>query len=162
MFMRDVQLDPIFYMLPQEQISRVFGQDMVDIDPEFLGFTETYMTLSWIIPNHWTVIDLGCAYAPQAFCFKDHKEYVGVDLYAKERFLAPNSRHFTMPISEFIETQVSKFDLDTTFAICSYVPPWHSNNMALVRSAFKNVFTYYPAGSHRPRHPFDNLREERA
>lgn len=144
---RHPEIDPAFHLIPKDQIDRVLDQDMCDIGPEFLGFTEVYEALANIIPLHWTVIDLGCAYAPQAFFFARHKKYVGVDLYVKERFFAPNSVFYTMLISQFVEQIAPSFDQSTTFAICSYVPPWHDDNNALVRAAFKNLFTYYPAGN---------------
>lgn len=141
-------LDRAFHLLPADQIDRVLGQDMCDIDATFLGFTSVYFALASIIPKHWTVVDLGCAYAPQAFIFKDHEAYVGVDLgIATERFEAENTTHFTMPIADFIDKHGSGFHQETTFAICSYVPPWHNDNMALAREHFKNVFTYYPAST---------------
>lgn len=146
---RTEEIDPAYHLIPTEQLGRVFGQEMCDIDGSFLGFTEIYFALAGIVPKHWTIVDLGCAYSPQAFIFKDHKAYIGVDLYAKERFKAPNTTHYNMPISKFIEAHGPEFDQDTTFAICSYVPPWHDDNMALARQHFKNVFTYYPAKTPR-------------
>lgn len=139
--------DPAWHLLPPEQVDRVFAQDMCDIDPEFLGFTNIYIALASIIPKHWTVIDLGCAYSPQAFVFREHKAYVGVDLYTKERFCAPNSTHYEMTIADFLTDHGGAFDLDRTFAICSYVPPWHGDNIGLVKRHFKNVFTFYPASN---------------
>lgn len=133
-------------VIPQEQLDRVFDQDMCDIDPEFMGFTEIYEALASIIPLHWTIVDLGCAYSPQAFIFRHHKAYVGVDAGVKERFSAPNSTHHSMSIQEFVETKLADFNQETTFAICSYVPPWGGDNMKMARDSFKNVFTYYPAG----------------
>ncbi|SOC40109.1 hypothetical protein SAMN05892877_1077 [Rhizobium subbaraonis] len=150
-------LDPAFHLLPAEQIDRVLGQHMCDIDPTFLGFTNIYLALASVIPKHWTIVDLGCAYAPQAFIFKDHETYIGVDLgIAKERFEAGNTTHYTMPIAEFIDKYGADFHQETTFAICSYVPPWQNDNMALARGAFKNVFTYYPAS---PRDRFIAIRQ---
>lgn len=70
-----IEVDPIWHMMPQDQIDRVFGYHECDITPEFLGFTEVYLHLSCIIPTHWTVVDLGCAYAPQAFLFGDYILY---------------------------------------------------------------------------------------
>ena len=142
--MRDAP-DPALHMIPQDQLDRVLGQDMCDIDPTFLGFTEVYLHLSEIIPTYWTVVDLGCAFAPQVFFFKDHRSYIGVDLYTKERFTTPNATFYNMTIADFIDQHGPSFDQDTTFAICSYVPEWHNDNMRLARDAFKNVFTYYPA-----------------
>ena len=144
------ETDPALHLLPEYQLDRVLGQDICDIDPTFLGFTSIYLALASIIPKHWTIVDLGCAYAPQAFIFKDHRAYIGVDLgLAKERFEAENTTHYTMPIADFIDKHGPDLHEDTTFAICSYVPPWHHDNMALVRGAFKNVFTYYPSGTSR-------------
>lgn len=138
-------LDPIYHILPQDQLDRVFGQRRVDIDPTFLGFTKVYMALASIIPKHWTIVDLGCSYAAQSILFKDHQSYIGVDMGEGERFTTENTTHHVMPIWEFIEEHADSLDMETTFAICSYVPPWRNDNMLLARTAFKNVFTYYPA-----------------
>lgn len=143
-------LDPALHMIPQDQLDRVFASRRCDIDPEFLGFTNVYIALSTIIPKHWTVVDLGCAYAPQAHIFKDHKAYIGVDIGSSERFIAPNTIHYTMTAKDFVEQHGTSFDQSTTFAICSYVPPWCGHESRdIARTAFRNVFTYYPAGSPR-------------
>ncbi|MDM9644519.1 hypothetical protein [Rhizobium sp. S163] len=146
-------LDPAFHLMPKDQVSRVFDQQDCDIDHEFLGFTSIYLALASIIPVHWTVVDLGCAFAPQALIFKDHARYVGVDMNTKERFSAPNTQHHSMPISAFLAKHLAEFDQNTTFAICSYVPAWSDDNVGLARSSFKNVFTYYPAGTQKPFRP---------
>ena len=149
--MDDSQDDPALHLIPADQLDRVLRSEC-DIDGSFLGFTPIYIALAAIIPLHWTIVDLGCAYAPQAFVFKDHAAYVGVDLGNRERFIAGNTKHYSMTITEFISKHLEDFDLDTTFAICSYVPPWHNDNLALARQHFKNVFTYYPAKT--PGSPF--------
>lgn len=146
--MDNTKLDPAWHLMPADQLERVFNQQECDIDQEFLGFTNVYLALATIIPKHWTVIDLGCAYAPQAMIFKDHVRYLGIDYGGKERFHAPNTEHFDMTIATFISRHIHDFDQNTTFAICSYVPPWHNDNVDLARSSFKNVFTYYPSGGH--------------
>lgn len=137
-------------LIPQEQFDRVLADGMCDIDYEFLGFTDIYESLAYIIPHHWTVVDLGCAYAPQAFLFRNHKAYIGIDQSDCERFVAPNTTHYRMTIRDFVDAHLSDFSQDTTFAICSYVPPWHDDNRMIARQNFKNVFTYYPAGGHFP------------
>ena len=131
---------------PKEQLSKVLSQEMCDIDGDFLGFTDVYEHLAAIIPKHWTIVDLGCAYAPQSWIFKDHKEYIGVDKSDCEKFHAPNSSFFISSIEEFVKNHLKEFDQETTFAICSYVPPWGADNMKIARDNFKNVFTYYPSG----------------
>jgi len=90
------------------------------------------------------VVDLGCAYAPQCFLFRDHAAYVGVDLMTEVRFRARNTVHFIMPIADFVTEHLEDFDEAATFAICSYVPPWHGDNMLIARTSFRNVLTYYP------------------
>jgi len=140
------QQDPILHIMPKDQLDYVFEQDC-DIDTEFLGFTEIYRNLSAIVPLHWTVIDLGCAYAPQSHLFSKHKSYVGVDIGEGRRFHAENTTHYKMSIEQFIATHGMEFDQSTTFAICSYVPPWYGDNRSMVRNFFENLFVYYPAGS---------------
>jgi len=140
-------MDPAFHLMPEDQMERVFSQDMCDIDCEFLGFTKVYMALASIIPLHWTVIDLGCAYAPQAFIFQNHKAYIGVDGSPCERFTAPNTTHYECSAGKFIRNHAHEFDKEQTFAICSYVPNWFAENaIELTRQNFKNVFTFYPSG----------------
>lgn len=156
-------------IIPKEQQDRVFGQPMCDIDGEFMGFLDIYEHLAAIIPTHWTIIDLGCAYAPQSFLFRNHAKYIGVDLpwdnpelhpdHKTERFIADNTTIYEMTIAGFIENHIKEFDLKTTFAICSYVPPWGGDNMKLARENFTNVFTYYPAGGHK--HIFDVVVKNR-
>jgi hypothetical protein len=158
--MAEFNSDALLAIIPDDQKSRVFNAKICDINREFLGFLGIYERLSQIIPKHWTIVDLGCAYAPQAFLFRDHAKYVGVDLPWKnlefypeakiERFQAPNTVIYEMSIAKFIEQHIGNFSLDTTFAICSYVPPWGGDNMKCAREAFKNVFTYYPAGGTIP------------
>lgn len=131
--------------LPPDQIDLVLNSGMCDIDPSFLGFVGIYERLAEIIPPDWTVVDLGCAYAPQAFLFTGHAAYIGVDGLADVRFIAANTTHYLMPTHEFIEKHVAALHLETTFAICSYVPRWHGDALKQTREAFKNVFTFYPA-----------------
>ena len=134
--------------IPAAQLDRVMGQPMADISPEFLGFVDIYAALASIIPLHWTIVDLGCAYAPQSLFFERHKKYIGVDVMTPipSRFSGCNTEHVEASIGDFIEKRLAEFDQKTTFAVCSYVPPWHGDNLGLARKSFQNVFTYYPAG----------------
>ncbi|MCK5613707.1 hypothetical protein KAR91_68215 [Candidatus Pacearchaeota archaeon] len=129
-------------IIPNQELTRVLDQDHCDIEPEFLGFVYIYKNLSEIIPKHFTVVDLGCAYAPQAYYFTEHKKYIGIDIFEGERFETENSEHYVMDIKKFCKWR--ELDENETFAICNYVPPWHADNMALTREYFKNVFTFYP------------------
>jgi len=149
---RQISLD-LFKRIPQGQVERVlYGNEMCDIDQEFLGFVGIYRALSEIIPKHFNIVDLGCAYAPQAFYFEDHASYVGVDVGLGERFSVENTKHYVGTIERFIESFVPSGPI---FAICSYVPPWHGDNRAMVRAAFENCFVYYPEAD-----PSDIIRIE--
>jgi len=136
----------LFNMLPKEQVDIVMRQEMCDIEPVFLGFVSTYKLLSQIIPKHFTIVDLGCAYNPQCYYFKDHKKYVGVDILTKKVFMTPNCEFYNMTIDEFIDGNIHKFNIDETFAICNYVPVWYKLDANKIRRSFKNLFCYYPHG----------------
>ena len=130
--------------IPENQKKEVFSS-MCDIDATFLGFVDTYKVLAELIPEHYTVIDLGCAYNPQCFYFLNHKQYVAIDIWQGPIFKSPNCIIYRKSIAQFITENLHEFNLDETFAICNYVPPWHNDNGKLVRNAFKNVYVFYPA-----------------
>jgi hypothetical protein len=48
-----------------------------------------------------------------------------------------------MKIEKFIDLYVCDFNLNETFAICSYVPR-NGDCHELIRKTFKNLFVYYP------------------
>lgn len=138
--------------LNDEQKHNVFTSERCSIDGEFIGFIEHYHALHNVIPKDWTVIDLGCAYAPQSYYFKDHKAYIGVDSLVdiRHRFYTENTTHIVSTIEEFIQNiDAMELDLNEVFAICSYVPNWEAKNRELVRHHFENVYTFYPYSSHK-------------
>jgi hypothetical protein len=119
-----------------------------DIDQEFMGFTDIYKHLAKIIPKDKIVVDLGCAYAPQAVYFTKHKKYIGVDLvrFDTPRVKTDNSEYNLMTIKEWVDRELPKYKKEELFAICSFVPPWHGDNQRIVRENFLDVFVYYPRG----------------
>jgi len=126
-----------------EQIENVFNQDQIEILPDFLGFITTYYHLSKIIPLEFTVIDFGCGYNAQSFYFMNHKKYIGVDVWPNIiRFQAPGTEFYESYIDDFISN--NKFDIDSTFAICSYVPDRNNKNKNLIKETFNNVYIFYP------------------
>ena len=137
--------------LPDEQIDVVFasGYASAEIGPEFLGFVDVYYHLSKAIPTHFSIVDLGCSYAAQAFLFQEHKKYIGVDISDGPRFSGNNTTHFVSRIDDFISNHAPDLKRPI-FAICSYVPPWHCDNRKIVRETFENVFVYYPEGGDVP------------
>ena len=126
-----------------DQITKVFGQDnIVDIEPEFLGFIDIYYNLSQIIDKNYTVIDFGCGYNAQSFYFMEYKKYIGIDYWPDlVRFKAPGTEFHNMDINYYITNNINKFDINGTFAICSYVP---NLDYDLIKHTFKNMFIFYP------------------
>jgi hypothetical protein len=157
---KDKIMKYLYTLLPKKQVKEVLENSGGDIDYSFLGFVDIYYYLSKIIPTHFTVVDLGCGYNPQCFFFLEHKKYVAVDSFPNTvRFQSNNCTFYEMDIKQFILENIKDFDLDETFAICSYVPNWNNKNRQLAREYFKNVFTYYP--SHKSFSPFHNIGENK-
>lgn len=124
----------------------VMSQDKCDIEPAFMCFADVYYHLSQIIPKHWTIVDLGCAFAPQCLYFKDHKKYIGVDLHEFKKFSTKNTESFQGSIRKFMaDMKYESLNLKETFAIISYVPA-DSLTYMIVQTTFKNLFVYYPCG----------------
>lgn len=138
--------DPLWSVIPEIEKKRIMAQEYCELDYQFLGFTEVYIALSSIIPKHYTIIDFGCYLAAQCYAFSGHKRYIGVDVVDMERFSLPNTEHYVMSIQQYIKEHKDDNQVDTTFAICSYVPDNEATEM--VRNNYKNVFVYYPAGTH--------------
>lgn len=125
-----------------EQLHKVLSSENCDISPDFLGYLAPYSQLSKIIPSHWTVLDLGCSWAPQAYYFNLHYSYIGVDNNCKveDRFTFENTHHLNMSIEEFL----SLYDLESpVFCICSYVNAVEGT-LSSIRLRLLNLFMYYP------------------
>ena len=143
------KLDNVFEYLPIEEADRLFKKNHkmgANMDYSFMGFTRVYQSLLSIVPKHFTIIDLGCCYAPQCYFFKDYKRYIGVDYLEEERFATENSTHFVMSIQKFINEILPELylDLSQCFAVCSYVSDAKATELA--RKTFPNILVYYPAG----------------
>ena len=139
-----------------EQCTRVLDQPRAQIDSTYLGFVNTYEALARLIPLDWTVVDVGCSYAAQAYYFRKHKAYIGVERRTRpltKTFCFQNSEFVWMKGEEFVKSQrhMGQLNLDKTFAICNYVPcgpakPVGEDDVqTAVRKAFKNVYCFYPA-----------------
>lgn len=125
------------------QLYRILEENSADISTDFLGFMQAYHHLSLFIPTDRVIYDMGCAHAFQAYYFRFHRAYVGVDLLTKvkNRLSTPNASHLLMSIEEFVTNH--KID-KLHFAICNYVPPWGSGSEVFVRKHFEHLFVYYP------------------
>jgi hypothetical protein len=131
----------------KKQTLRILDENCCDVSPDCLCTAHMYYHLSKIIPKNRTIFDLGCAEAFQAWFFRNHKAYVGVDILCKikDRISLPNTRHHMCSIENFIQSHCREEREDPHFAICCYVPPWNQNNEELVREHFDHVFVFYPS-----------------
>ena len=120
-------------------LKEVLSQEMCDIDGDFLGFVDTYYYLSKLIPKDWTVIDFGCAYNPQAYYFRGHKAFIGVDTGTSKRFHFGNTDLVDATIADYLK---QKPPTKKVFAICNYVS---SKETEIVRRYYPNCYIYYPA-----------------
>jgi len=118
----------------------VLKQRWCDIDLDFMGFVDTYYYLSKIIPKHWTVIDFGCAYNPQAYFFRNHKSFIGVDCSTEKQFQFKNTILFKGTIADYLKQNPIKGGV---FAICNNVP---SEETKMIREYYPNCFIYYING----------------
>lgn len=140
--------DRLYTLLPEDQIKVILNSFPGDaeLNKEFLGFVDIYYYLSKIIPVHFTVIDFGCAYNAQCFFFNKHKQYIAIDYGFEKVFQSENSTFYNMTTKEYIDTHLHSLNINTTFAICSYVPNWHhQDSIALVKENFRNIYTFYPS-----------------
>ncbi len=123
-----------------------------DIEPGFLGFVEAYYYLSMLIPTDRIIYDLGCATGIQAWFFRNHEKYIGIDSHAHYTYQlhTPVSEYHQMTIANYVQTHV----IDVVhFAICNYVPN-HRRWEHIISKSFTDIFVFYP----KPRqHPLDGL-----
>ena len=132
-------------IIPKKEIERVLcGTASAELDYTFLAFEDVYKGVPNFVPKTKTIIDLGCAYAPQAYCFAEYSRYIGVDASIPEiHFETENMELYNMPIQEFCEKVIEeKWDLENCFAICSFVPDDEARKC--VRETFPNCLVYYP------------------
>lgn len=130
-----------------KEIAKVLSYPESELEPDFLGFTSTYRHLSMIIPLHFAVIDFGCNHACQAFYFKRHKKYIGIDssIPIEYRLNTPNTEHFLADGRIFLNSIQGVGLLSKTFpifAISNYVPSEELN--LLIRARFKDLHIFYP------------------
>ena len=128
--------------IPKDEFEKIMNQYMCEYEYDFLGFLEVYYAASIFVPKSRKIIDFGCYLAAQSYFFKDHIEYIGVDVVGLERFKTENSRHYVCSIQDFIKNNPETLNDDSIFAICSYVPDFEATD--LVKKSYKNCLVYYP------------------
>jgi len=99
------------------------------------------------------VVDIGCCNALQAWYFRRHRGYYGVDPNTPlfERLVLPNTYHFFYAIEDielltggivYTEDDIAALTDDPVFAICNYVPSDEANKV--LRQRYKNLYSFYP------------------
>lgn len=135
--------------IPNEEIKKVFDESLTasaELDHSFLAFEEVYKGIVNFVPKHKIIVDLGCAYAFQAYYFKDYKQYIGIDCgFCSDsgRYKTANTIFYNMTIQDFCKKVIDEnWNLNDVFAICSYVPDDEARDCA--RKTFPNCLVYYP------------------
>ena len=136
-------------IIPKEEFSRVFRDSYsasAEIDPSFLCFENEYEYVLKNTTTEDTIIDLGCAYNPQCWYFKDYKRYIAVDLpmFDDVRFDSGNVEFYIMSIQQFIKEELPKLglDLNRVVAVCNAVPDEEARKMVI--ETFPRHLVAYP------------------
>ena len=141
---RKFRKSPIFNEYPQEMIKEVLFQDKCELEFTFPGFLDIYESLAKIIPESFTILDLGCYLSAQCWYFRHHVKYVGVDVTTLKRFSVDNTEHYVGRIEDFLKERAFEFDEDNTFAIYNYVGISLS---PLIAEKFPKCFCYFPGSN---------------
>lgn len=138
-------------MIPEEELKLKLSYGMSELEFDFLGFEHVYLPIAEMVPKNFTIVDLGCYQAAQAYAFENHARYFGVDYYDRLisrsfipplRFLPNNASHYVMSIEEFMEKYLNTFDLDETYFIMSYVSESHDKSDWLLSQVKHGTFAY--------------------
>ena len=130
-------------IIPIKEVNEKLSQDYCELDLEFAGFEYQYRAVANNVPDDYTIIDFGCYMAAQAYLFKSHEAYIGVDTVDHvERFATENTTHYVMSIQEFIKEELPKYQGKKVYAICNYVSDEDARD--LVTMALENFMVYYP------------------
>lgn len=130
-------------LIPQKELYEKLCQYGCELDRGFLGFLDTYDAVARFVPRSMVVVDFGCYMAAQAYFFKRHRAYIGVDFYERgnfpnlKRFEPANSIMLIQSIQEAVRILPASY-----YAICSAV----NDNGAreLVSRMYPNHCIRYP------------------
>ena len=100
----------LFRIIPKEEIKKVFkGAAAAELDYTFLAFEEVYKSVLNFVPKGKTIIDLGCAYAPQAYYFTEYSQYIGVDVFVPDiHFTTANMTLYQMSAQQFCKKVIDE------------------------------------------------------
>ena len=136
----------------KKQLNKIFSFPEMELEPDFLGFLEVYQELAKRIPKRFAIVDLGCNHAFQAWLFREHMLYVGVDngIPAEYRLRTENANHFDMSIQDFLKTHYKNMFINKTVFICSYVPDIEARKLT---AKCRYFYSYYPPDEEKKRLP---------
>ena len=141
----------LWSMIPKEEAQRVFNCGYCDLGGDFLGFIDTYYHISRLLDDRYTIIDFGCAFAPQSYFFRNFKKYIGIDAmcdtFFRQNEVGGNCEYYP-------HTDISQWLADTyphlllnrreCFAIMNYVPDMSERRLNDVKKVFPNMYSFYP------------------
>lgn len=137
--------------IDKNQLNKIFSYPEMELEPDFLGFLEVYQELAKKIQKRFAVVDLGCNHAFQAWLFREHALYVGVDngIPSAYRLWTDNANHFDMSIQDFFK-KYSYRNNPFIFYICSYVPDVEGRKLT---AKCRYFYSYYPPDEEKKRLP---------
>ena len=133
-------------LIPKSEIERVFTESDTagaELARDFLCFEDVYEEVTKYVDKDTTIIDFGCAYAPQAWWFTGCKKYIGINpsFGNNVRFKTYNSEIHLMTGQEYIKKMPKDMDLSKVIAVCSYVPDLELQQM--VADKFPYCYVVY-------------------
>lgn len=143
-------LEPLKSKIPLNQMHKINDGKVFDS----LGYEQFYQVISTVLPPEFTIVDLGCYIAAQAFLFENFVQYIGVDYYdyepfdvdgyvAPQRFVSKNCYHIRLDIQSFFSTSDFKsLNLDKTYFLLSAVADQEAKELVLHHT--KNACIFNP------------------
>jgi len=126
----------------KEALQKVFSYSECELETDFLGFLHVYADLQ-NLPKDFTIIDVGCCQAVQAFYFRNFKRYICIEPNIPAEYLLAqdNAVYYEGTVQEFVkylpQLQEQGLDLEKVFAVCSYVPDRQAQQLV------SEVFPYH-------------------
>ena len=145
-------MDPIYNLIPESERFKL-NYGCCELEPDFMGFTENYLAVAENVPENYTIVDLGCYMAAQCYLFRNHRQYIGVDMYdcvlqpdyiPPLRFMNKNVIHHVMTIENFLYEYFPMYNRPDVYWVISAVP--HMEPIAKLLSEEVDNFAYFFPG----------------
>ena len=76
---------PLREIIPRAELKRLLSQDYCELEPDFLCFEPAYQAVAKYVPKDYIIVDCGCYLALQAYLFREHRRYIGIDCLEKQQ-----------------------------------------------------------------------------